>query len=146
MTLERLAAICFCLAITAAVAAAQQKSGSPPQAPTTTVTEQTPATSDQAPARRVQTRTESGGREVIVETSVAPNVNGRLASTQEDVVETVRTPGSSQTRREVFGYADGKRQLLQTTESVRETLANGDTSTVQTTWAQDINGRAGLTS
>ena len=92
MTLERVAAVCFCLAITAAVAAAQQKSGTPAQAPTTTVTEQTPATNDQAPARRVQTRTESGGREVIIETSVAPNVNGRLAPNQEAVVETVRTP------------------------------------------------------
>ena len=146
MTLERIAGIGFCFVLASAVAAAQQKSETGVQAPTRSVLERTHTASNISPGRRVQIRSESGGREVVVETSEAPDFEGRLAPIQETVVETVRTPNSSQRRREVFGYADGRRRLLETTETVTETLANGDTSIVHNTWAQDVNGRPGLTS
>jgi hypothetical protein len=96
----------------------------------------------------VQTRSESGGREVVVETSEVPDVEGRLAPIQEIVVETIRTaPNTAQTRRDVFGIAaDRRRRLFETTESLRETQANGDTSAVHNTRAQDLNGRLGLMS
>jgi hypothetical protein len=146
MTVERIAGACIWLVVSAAVAGAQQKSGAGTQAPGTSVVQSTSAGPDEAPARRVQTRSESGNREVVVETSEAPNVDGRLAPSRETVVETARTaPTTAQSRREVYEYgADGRRRLVETTESVRETLANGDISTVHNTWSQDVNGRSGL--
>ena len=96
----------------------------------------------------MQTRSESGGREVVVETFEVPDIEGRLAPIQEIVTETIRTaPNTAQTRRDVFGFSpDRRRRLLETTESQRETLANGDTSAIHNTWAPDLNGRLSLTS
>jgi hypothetical protein len=112
------------------------------------VIERTYAAGDAAPWRLVQTRSESGGREVVVETSELPGIEGRLTPIQEIVVETIRTaPNTAQTRGDVFGFAaDHRRRLLETTESLREGLANGDTSAVHNTWTPDLNGRLGLTS
>ena len=151
MTLERIAGICFCIVITSAVATGQQRSETAdqgPQGPGRSVIERTYAAGDLAPWRRVQTRSESGGREVVVETSEVPDVEGRLAPIQETVMETIRTaPNTTQTRHDVFGFApDRRRRLLETTESLRETQANGDTSAVHNTSAPDLNGRLGLTS
>jgi hypothetical protein len=96
----------------------------------------------------VHTRSESGGREVVVDTSEVPDAEGRLAPFQETVIETIRSaPNTTQTRHDVFGFApDRRRRLVETTESRRETQANGDTSAVHNTWAPDLNGRLGLTS
>ena len=151
MTLERIAGICFCIVITSAVATGQQRSETAdqgPQRPARSVIERTYAAGDLAPSRSVQTRSESGGREVVVETSEVPDVEGRLAPIQEIVVETIRTaPNTVQTRRDVFGLAaDRRRRLFETTESLRETQANGDTTAVHNTRAQDHNGRLGLMS
>ncbi len=150
MTLERIAGICFCIVITSAVATGQQKSETTdqgPQGPARSVIERTYVAGDFAPLRRVQTRSESGGREVVVETSEAPDIEGRLAPVQEIVMETIRTaPNTARTRHDVFGFGDRRRRLLETTESLQETLANGDTSAVHNTWAPDLNGRLGLTS
>ena len=151
MTVERIAGICFCIVITSAVAAGQQRSETAdqgPQRPASSVIERTYAAGDLAPWRRVQTRNESGGREVVVETSEVPDAEGRLAPFQETVMETIRTaPNTTQTRHDVFGFApDRRRRLVETTESLRETQANGDTSAVYNTWAADLNGRLGLTS
>jgi hypothetical protein len=145
MTLERIAGICFCIVITSAVATGQQRSGTAdqgPQGPARIVIERTYAAGDLAPSRSVQTRSESGSREVVVETSEAPDVEGRLAPIQEVVMETIRTaPNTAQTRRDVFGFAaDRRRRLFETTESLRETQANGDSSAVHNTRAQDLNG------
>jgi hypothetical protein len=151
MTLERIAGICFCIVITSAVANGQQRSETAdqgPQGPGRSVTERTYAAGNLAPRRRVQTRSESGGREVVVDTSEVPDAEGRLAPIQETVMETIRTaPSTTQTRHDVFGFApDRRRSLLETTESLRETQANGNTSAVHNTWAPDLNGRLGLTS
>ena len=150
MTLERIAGICFCIVITSAVATGQQRSGTAdqgPQGPARSVIERTYPAGDLAPSRSVQTRSESGGREVVVETSEAPDIEGRLAPIQEIVMETIRTaPNTAQTRHDVFGFADRRRKLLETTESQREAQANGDTSAVHNTRAQDLNGRLGLMS
>jgi hypothetical protein len=77
-----------------------------------------------------------------------PDVEGKLAPIQETVTETTRTaPNAAQTRYDVFGFtADRGRRLLETTQSLRETQANGDTSGVHNTWTPDLNGRLGLMS
>ena len=70
MTLERIAGICFCIVITSAVANGQQRSETAdqgPQGPGRSVIERTYAAGNLAPWRRVQTRSESGGREVVVD-------------------------------------------------------------------------------
>jgi hypothetical protein len=151
MTLERVARIFLCIVITSAVATGQQKSETTnqgPQGPARNVIERTYTASDLASWRRVQTRSESGGREVVVEISEAPDVEGRWAPIQEIVMETIRVaPNTAQTRRDVFEFSAGRRgRLLERTESLQETLANGDTSTVYNTWAPDLNGRLSLTS
>jgi hypothetical protein len=148
MTPERIAGICFCIVITSAVATGQQGSETAEQGPATSVIERTYPAGDLTHWRRVQTRSESGGREVVVETSEVPDVEGKLAPIQETVMETTRTaPNTAQTRYDVFGFtADRRRRLLETTQSLRETQANGDTSAVHNTWTPDLNGRLGLMS
>jgi hypothetical protein len=151
MTSERIAGICFCTVITSAVATGQQRSETAeqgPQGPARSVIERTYSAGDLIPWRRVQTRSESGGREVVVETFDVPDVEGKLAPIQETVMETTRTaPNTAQTRQDVFGFAaDRRRMLLETTESLQETQANGDTSAVHNTWAPDLDGRLGLMS
>jgi hypothetical protein len=115
--------------------------------PARSVIERTFPTNDVGPWRRVQTRSESGGREIVVETSEVPDVEGRLAPTQETITETNRTaPGTAQTKRDVFGFnADRRRTLSETTESVQQTPADGDAGAVHNTWARDLNGRLSLT-
>ena len=146
MTRERIAGVCCLLALASALTGAQQKKETSTQAPPARVVERNSTTSDQAPSRTVQTRSQSGSRETVVETTEAPNVEGRLAPRGETVVETTRTPSSAQSRREVFELgANGQRRLVETVETVRENSATGEVSTVQNTWAQDVNGRPGLT-
>jgi hypothetical protein len=119
MTLERIAVICFCILITSAIAAGQQRS----------------------------TRSQSGGREVVVETLEGLNIDGRLAPLEEVVTETTQGPATTQTRQDVFRVtADGQRRLAETSESRQDTRANGDTSAVHDTWVPDLNGRLRLTS
>ena len=151
MTLERIAGICFCIVITAEAAAGQPASETAAQGqkgPARSVMERTYAAGDLAPWRRVQIRSESEGREVVVETIEVPGIEGRLAPTQEIVTETNRTaPNTAQTRRDVFRFApDGRRLLSETTESLRETLASGDARAIHNTSAPDLNGRLSLTS
>jgi hypothetical protein len=151
MALERIAGIGVCIVITSAVATGQQRSETTdqgPQGPARSVIERTYAADNLSPWRRVQTRRESGSREIVVDTSEIPDVEGRLAPIQEIVVETIRAaPNTAQTRREVFEFApDRRRRRLETTESLRETLANGNTSVVLNASAPDLNGRLGVTS
>jgi len=84
----------------------------------------------------------------VVETSEKPDIEGRLVPFQEVAVETTRVaPAATQTRREVFAFdLERRRQLVGAVESVREALANGDTSAVHTTWAPDVNGRRAVLS
>lgn len=100
--LERIAAVCFCIVSTSAVAIGQQ----------------------------------------VVETSHRPDIDGRLVPSLEVVETTRREPAATRTIREVFDFdLERRRRLVETVESLRETLANGETSAVRTTWAPDVNGR-----
>lgn len=75
----------------------------------------------------------------VVETSERPDIEGRMVPTREVVVEPAR--------RDVFQFdLERRRRLVETVESVRETLANGETSTVHTTWAPDVNSRRAVVS
>ena len=151
MTLERIAGICFCIVFTSEAAAGQPPSEVTAQgqkAPARTVMERTYATGDLRPWRRVQTRSESGTREVVVETLEVPDIDGRLTPTVEIVTETNRTaPNTAQTRRDVFGFSlDGRRRLVEATETQRQTPANGDSRAIHNTSAPDLNGRVSVTS
>lgn len=151
MSLERIAGICFCIVLTSEAAGGQALNDVTAQgqkAPARTVMERTYATGELGPSRRVQTRSESGSREVVVETLDVPDMEGRLTPTQEIVTETNRTaPNTAQTRRDVFGVApDGRRRLVEATETLRETAANGDSRGIHNTSAPDLNGRVSLTS
>jgi hypothetical protein len=144
MRLERIAAICFGIVITSAAAAAQTASGTSAQGeqPARSVTERTSAAGD-ARWQRVQTRSESGSRDVVVETFEVRGIEGRLAPAQEIVTETNRTgPNTTQARRDIFGFApDGRRTPVEATESRWDTLANGGSSAIHTTSAPDLDGR-----
>src|SRR5688500_11100727 len=104
MTLERIAVVGFCIVISSVVATGQQRSETTGRGPLGPRIDGTSAGGDLAPWRRVETRSESGGREVVVETSEMPDVEGRLAPIEEIVTETIRTapPNTAQTRRDVF--------------------------------------------
>jgi hypothetical protein len=151
MTIERIACFWFCLVITPAVAAAQRGSEAPdqvPQGPARTVIDRTYAVGGAGPRRIVQTRSETGGREVVIETFEKPDLDSRLAPVQEVIVETIRSaPDTAQTRRDVFEFlADHRRRLVETTLTQQDTLPNGDLSAVHNTWAPDLDGRLRLTS
>ena len=77
-----------------------------------------------------------------------PDHGGKLAPTLETVIETSRTaPNTAQTRRDVFRFSpDGRRTLVEATESRQETLANGDSRAIHDTSAPDLNGRLSSTS
>jgi len=148
MTLERIAALCFGIVITSAAATAQTASDTTAQGePVRSVTERTSAAGD-ARWQRVQTRSESGSRDVVVETLEVRGIEGRLAPIQEIVIDTSRTaPNTTQTRRDEFGFApDGRRTLLEVTDSRRDTLANGGSTAIHTTSAPDLDGRHRVTS
>jgi hypothetical protein len=154
MTIERIARICFCIVFVIVVAPAvavgqgNEKTGQDLQGPGWTVIERNHAGGAASPWRLVQTRSGTGSREVVVETLETPNIEGRLTPSLEVVEETIRTaPDTAQTRRDVFGFAgDQRRRLLESHESLRESLANGNIRAVHISWAQDSNGRLGLMS
>jgi hypothetical protein len=150
MTLERIVGVCFWIVITSAVATGQQGGGTTdraPQPPATSVIERTHS-SALTPWQRVQTRSVSDSRDLVIETVETLGVDGKLEPIQEIMTETVRTgPNTARTRHDVFGI-DGQRQrrLLERTQSERDVSADGNTSTVQNSWVSDLNGRLGLTS
>jgi hypothetical protein len=151
MKLERIAGVGCWIAVLCAGAAAQQtgqSSAQPPQAPAASVTDHVyPPATGLPPWRRLQTRSESGGREVVVETTERAGVDGRLEPALEVVSETLRQPGTAQTRTDVFGFgfgADRQRRLLETTQSDQEIASDGSTRTVQSTWLSDVNGHLAL--
>jgi hypothetical protein len=151
MTPQRLVGVCLWLVITSAGAAGQPGSDTtaqPPQAPPASVIERTYPIGDVLPWRRVETRTESGGRELVVQTDETPGVDGRMEPVQEISIETIRTGADTgQTRRDVFGFGAGRqRRLLETTLSRQGTAAGGARRTIQDTWVSDVNGRLGLKS
>jgi hypothetical protein len=146
---ERIVSVCFAIAMTPVVAAAQQN-GAPNAAtlPAESVSELTYPMNDIMSVRRAQTRTESAGRATVVETVEVPGIDGRPAPLQESVSETTRSrPTTTQTRRDVFVFdAQRQRRPWETTQWDQETQANRDARNVQNTWAPDVNGHLVLTS
>jgi hypothetical protein len=107
----------------------------------TTVTEFTYPGPGFLPFRRVETRTASGGRKVIIERVELPGVEG----TWEPVEEVVTEPARGQ--RDVFRFNfGGQRRLAETTQSEEETYANGRARHVERTWVADLDGRLTLSS
>jgi hypothetical protein len=151
MTIEHLAGVGFWIVIASAAAIGQQRdpSVSPgPKAPVESAVTRTSPAEGALPSRRVETRSETGGREVRTEIVESPDSDGRLRPSTEAVTETSRkAPNVVHTKRDVFGYsAPGQRSLLETSESDQEILSDGSTRTVQNSWTPDSNGRLGLTS
>jgi hypothetical protein len=132
MAFPRIAGICFCMVITAAIADGQWQSG---------------ATGDFAPQRRLHTRSESGGRTIVVETVEGRNIEGRVGPIGEVVTETTRTRDATHTRQDAFRVmADGRRRLEESHESREDAPSNGNTRAVHSNWVPDLNGRLRLTS
>jgi hypothetical protein len=149
MTFTRIAAIGVGIGLTAASATAQQAADNAgPPAPATSVIEHASPGGGPVPWRRVESRTEAGGRIIVVSTSETPDINGRMAPDQEVVTETTRnSTAGEQSRRDVFEIgADGRRRLRETTASRRDATETGGTNTVHDTWTSDVNGRLGQTS
>ena len=84
----------------------------------------------------------------VIHTSLRPDIEGRLVPALE-VVETTRRrqPAATQTIREVFDFdLERRRRLVETVESLGETLPSGETSAVHTISAPDVNGRQAVLS
>jgi len=144
-----MAGVSFSIVLMSVAAAAQQRSDTArtPPASATTVTETTYPVSGFIPFRRVERRTESGGRKVIIERSEAPGVEGRWEPLEEDVTDTTRT-GNATTRsqRDVFYFAaQRKGTLAATTQAEQETRPNATTN-VARTWLADLDGHLILSS
>ena len=117
MTVERITCVGFSIVIASGVALAQQRddrAGLGPKAPTESVVVRTYPLGAVLPSRSVETRSDSGGREVVTETIEFPDLDGRVRPTIEAITETIRTaPNAVQTKRDVFQFgAPGHRMLL----------------------------------
>ena len=106
------------------------------------MTEQTYPGAGFLPFRRVERRTESGGRKIIVEAVETPGIEGTWERVEEVVTETRRTGW----QRNVFRPDLERRQKLAETTQSEETNANGNTRNVQRTWVADLDGRLTLSS
>jgi hypothetical protein len=141
---QRVAGLCLWIVVSSVAVAAQQRSDTAGTSPTspTTVTEQTYAGGNVLPLRRVERRTESGGRKVIIETVEAPSLEGRWEPLEEDVTDTARVgSASTRTQRDVFYFAaERQRKLAATTQSEEETRPNAVTTNVERTWVADLDG------
>ena len=101
-----------------------------------------------APSRIIERRSESGGRERVVQTEESIGPDWRWIPVEEIVTETARDGnGTVRTRRDVFGFdADRRRVLRETTDTTAEPSTNGIARSIADTRVMDINGRFGLTS
>jgi hypothetical protein len=132
-----LVATCLSIALSSAIASAQQGSG---------VTERIQSSAGLAPSRTVEQRTESGGRQTVVLTTELPGPDGRWMAVEEIATETSRDRnGTERTRRDVFGFdADRRRILRETTDATAEPSVNGIARLVEDTRVIDINGGLSL--
>jgi len=140
MTPKRIAGLCLCIVVTSAAAEAQQGGHAPdtPSASATRVIEVTYPTPGFLPYRRVERRTESGGRKILIETAETVDVDGRF----EPVEEVVTTD----TQRDVFQFDLQRRRKLAATTQSEVTRTNASTRTVQRTWVADLDGHLTLSS
>ena len=127
------------IALSSAGALAQQESGA---------TERVSFSHGFAPSRTIERRSESGGRQRVVQTEESIGPDWRWIPVEEIVTETARDGnGTVRTRRDVFGFdADRRRVLRETTDTVAEPSTNGIARSVADTRVVDINGRFALTS
>jgi len=141
---QRIAGLCVCIVVSSVAAGAQQgtDTNTAPPNSDSAVTEYSYPISGFLPFRRVERRTESGGRKVIIETAVTPSVEGRWEPVEEVVTDTARTgPSRTQTQRDVFYFpAQRQRRLAETTQSEQETRPNGTATKVERTWVADLDG------
>ncbi len=144
MTLKRIASVGCCVVFASASAFGQPRNDASGQAPSASVIERTYTAGDGGPWQRTQTRTESGGRQIVVETLQLPDVDGTLRPVRETVAESA---GTTPVRRDVSGFnLDRRRQLLETTDSRQDAAAAGESRVVHDTRSMDVNGRLVLTS
>jgi hypothetical protein len=127
------------------IVAAQQPPG-PPERFSSSAIERSFARGGEVPSRVSMTRTESGGREVITETTELPGLDGKFKLFFETTTETSRTSSdSSQTKHDVFAPdAQGRRQLVESTQTERQTFGDGSQRSVSDTRTPDLNGRLAL--
>ena len=146
MVVRRAAAVLLSIVTSSAAAFAQQ--GVADQAPASSISERTYIGGGIASSRHLQRRSESDGRQIVVDTAERIGADGDWEPVEETVTTTVRPGGGTlQTRRELFTFDfDGRRLLLETTESRQEALDGANTRTVEETWVGDINGGRALTS
>ena len=151
MRVSRVAGAAFWIMLTSAAVMAQPRTaqiGPGPNAPGESTFISTYPSSGVIPTRRLQIRSESGGREVVTEIVETPDIDGRFAPSLETSSETVRTASNAvQTTREVFGFGiSGRRLLMERTRTDEETFPDGTTTILQNTWTPDLDGRLILTS
>jgi hypothetical protein len=118
----------------------------PPASFSSSAVERTYSGGAAVPSRRVQTRTETNGKEVVKETIETVGVDGKMRMAQETSTETVRTgANATQTKRDVYvPDAQGRPRLLETTQIDMQSLGAGSTRSVANTFTPDLNGRLGL--
>ena len=144
MTLMRIGSLWCCVVFTSVSALAQSRNDTAGQVPFASVIERTSTAGDGGPWQRTQTRTQSAGREVVVETLELPDVDGKLTPVRQTVVEST---GATPVAREVFRFTpDRRRELMATTDSRQDPAAAGESRVVHDTSSMDVNGRLVLTS
>ena len=125
----------------AALQTGQPNSPGPPASPSSSALERSYIGGAGIPLRRVQTRTESNGREVITETTELPDIDGKLKMSLETRTETVRAGNSTQTKHDVFvPDGQGRPRLLETTQTDVQTLRAGSSRSVANTWRRTSMG------
>jgi hypothetical protein len=127
---------------------AQLGANSEPQpGPVTAVIDGRYPANNRTPWRRIETRTSSAGRELLVERLQAPGNDGKLRNVEEMTVEVIR--GGTRTTETAGLYAfdgEGRRHLIETAESTEVVRTDGSRETVRDTFASDLNGHLTLTS
>jgi len=101
-----------------------------------------------APWREVQSRAESAGHEVVVDTDETAGPNGRMQPAQQTVTERTQTDaGVVRSRSSVFTFdLQGRRTLSETAESEQQPLSPDGHTSVRHMWVADINGHLDLDS
>jgi hypothetical protein len=130
------------------VAAAVQQPPGPTEEFSSLTIERSFARGAGIPSRVVRTRTESGQREVITESTEVPGLDGKLRLSFETTRDTLRTSAdSTETKHEVFAPdAQGRRQLVESTQTDVQTFRDGSERIVSNTRTPDLNGRLTLVS
>jgi hypothetical protein len=140
MEMRHAAAVCLSIVFTAAAASAQQAGQADGAQGPATITERTYHDGGLLARRTVQRRTESAGRQVVVDTEERPGPDGRWEPVEQIVTETVRMGAAVQTRRQVSRLDIERRWTLMETTETQETLDGGIVRVIEETTIPDING------